>query len=156
MRLWTIHPRYLDGHGLVALWREALLARAVLRGRTRGYRGHPQLERFKAHPMPRYAINAYLAAVLAEAECRGYSFDASKVGRLRPVERIPATSGQIAHEWQHLLQKLSIRHKDLHERWSRVLVPDCHPLFEPVPGPVEPWERRWDAGTLRRRSRKGA
>ena len=29
MRLWTLHPKYLDGVGLVALWREALLARAV-------------------------------------------------------------------------------------------------------------------------------
>ena len=37
MRLWTIHPRYLDSRGLVALWRESLLARAVLRSQTRGY-----------------------------------------------------------------------------------------------------------------------
>ena len=26
MRLWTLHPKYLDAAGLVALWREALLA----------------------------------------------------------------------------------------------------------------------------------
>ena len=37
MRLWTLHPKYLDPQGLVALWREALLARAVLQGKTRGY-----------------------------------------------------------------------------------------------------------------------
>jgi len=31
MRLWTIHPKYLDRQGLLALWREALLAQKVLR-----------------------------------------------------------------------------------------------------------------------------
>jgi hypothetical protein len=36
MRLWTLHPKYLDARGLVALWREALLAQKVLRGATRG------------------------------------------------------------------------------------------------------------------------
>ena len=46
MRLWSLHPKYLDARGLVALWREALLAQAVLRGETRGYRHHPQLARF--------------------------------------------------------------------------------------------------------------
>ncbi|WP_343214776.1 pyrimidine dimer DNA glycosylase/endonuclease V, partial [Dokdonella sp.] len=40
MRLWSLHPRYLDPQGLVALWREALLAKAVLRGETRGYTQH--------------------------------------------------------------------------------------------------------------------
>ncbi len=34
MRLWTLHPKYLDPRGLVALWREALFAQAVLRGWT--------------------------------------------------------------------------------------------------------------------------
>jgi hypothetical protein len=66
MRLWTLHPRYLDAQGLVALWREALLARAVLRGETRGYRHHPQLLRFQAHAQPRTAISVFLAGVHAE------------------------------------------------------------------------------------------
>ena len=67
MRLWSIHPRYLDPQGLVALWREALLAKAVIRGETRGYTNHPQLERFKLHPQPTSAINCYHAADHAEA-----------------------------------------------------------------------------------------
>src|SRR5277367_3724614 len=79
MRLWTIHPQYLDPQGLVALWREALLARAVLRGQTRGYRHHPQLERFRAHASPRRAISAYLAAIHSEATERGYTFDKGKI-----------------------------------------------------------------------------
>ena len=47
MRLWSVHPLHLDRQGLTACWREALLAQAVLAGRTRGYRAHPQLERFR-------------------------------------------------------------------------------------------------------------
>lgn len=83
MRLWTLHPKYLDPKGLVALWREGLLARAVLRNGTTGYRHHPQLLRFQSHSTPRTAISAYLAAVLLESEGRGYSFDATKVGPVR-------------------------------------------------------------------------
>src|ERR1700735_5494115 len=108
MRLWTIHPKYLDPQGLGALWREALLARAVLRGQTRGYRHHPQLERFRAHASPRYAISAHLEVVHAEASARGYAFDKRKIGPLRlPVRSISTTTSQISYEWQHLLAKLS-------------------------------------------------
>lgn len=141
MRLWTLHPRYLDPQGLVALWREALLARAVLRGQTRGYRHHPQLERFRAHAAPRRAISAYLAAIHAEATARGYSFDERKIGPVRAVRRIPVTTDQMSHEWRHLLRKLYRRNRGLHRQWRAVRVPQCHPLFRPVPGPIEPWER---------------
>src|SRR5512133_3760525 len=108
MRLWSIHPRYLDARGLVALWREGLLARKVLAGATRGYRHHPQLERFRAAPDPRAAIDSYLAAVHDEARARGYHFDRRK---LRPAhaEPMPVTRGQLRFEWQHLRAKLAVR-----------------------------------------------
>jgi len=141
MRLWTIHPRYLDTQGLVALWREALLARAVLRGQTRGYRHHPQLERFKAHASPRSAINAYLAAVHSEATARGYAFDKRKIGPVRAVDAISATTGQISYEWRHLMAKLAVRNRALRRQWRTVRVPQCHPLFTAVPGLIEQWER---------------
>jgi pyrimidine dimer DNA glycosylase len=142
MRLWTLHPRYLDARGLVAVWREALLARAVLRAKTRGYRHHPQLQRFRAHTRPRSAINAYLVAIHAEARARGYTFDRSKIGPVRSVHLIAATRGQVAHEWRHLMLKLSVRSPDLHRQWRHVRVPQCHPLFRSVRGPAEHWERR--------------
>jgi Pyrimidine dimer DNA glycosylase len=142
MRLWTIHPKYLDPQGLVALWREALLARAVLRGQTRGYRNHPQLDRFRAHDAPRSAINAYLAAIHSEAMARGYAFDKRKIGPLRSVHSISTTTGQISYEWEHLLKKLSVRSRLLRRRWRTVSIPLCHPLFTPVPGSIESWERR--------------
>ena len=146
MRLWSLHPRYLDPQGLVALWREALLARAVLRGQTRGYRHHPQLERFLAHPQPRLAINAYLAAVHDEATGRGYRFNRAKVGPVRSVRPIPAGSGQLAHEWKHLRHKLALRSPDTLARWADLDMPACHPLFRRRPGPVASWERAPDQG----------
>lgn len=140
MRLWTIHPRYLDSQGLVALWREGLLAQAVLRNRTRGYRHHPQLIRFKAERAPRAAIGAYLRAVLAEAKARGFSFDRRKIGVSRKARPIPCTTGQLEHEWAHLLRKLRKRSPALYRQWRKA-TPEPHPLFTLVPGPMEPWEK---------------
>lgn len=140
MRLWSVHPRHLDAQGLVALWREALLARAVLRGETRGYRHHPQLARFRSHPAPRSAINAYLAAVLEEARSRGYDFDARKVGPVRASAPIRVATGQLEFEWKHLLRKLRARSPALYRRWQ-ARAPEPHPLFRVVSGPVEAWER---------------
>lgn len=141
MRLWSLHPRYLDPQGLVALWREALLARAVLSGNTRGYRNHPQLERFRAQAAARSAINVYLKGVYDEAVVRGYSFDRRKIGRARNRVLMPVTTGQVEHEWHHLLQKLSRRNPARYEQWRKIGLPDCHPLFTVRPGPVESWER---------------
>lgn len=141
MRLWSLHPRYLDPQGLVALWREALLARAVLRGATKGYRHHPQLQRFQAHASPRYAISAYLGGVHAEALSRGYSFDRSKVGTVRTVDAIVVTRGQLEYEWEHLLRKLSIRSPAHYREWRSLRSPECHPILRCRPGAVETWER---------------
>lgn len=141
MRLWSVHPRYLDPQGLVALWREALLARAVLRGLTRGYRHHPQLQRFQAHASPRSAISCYLGAVHAEASGRGYAFDRSKLGPMRRVARIAVTQGQLGHEWEHLLRKLSLRSPAHYRQWRSLRVPECHPLLRARAGGIEPWER---------------
>lgn len=141
MRLWTLHPKYLDPQGLVALWREALLARAVLRGETRGYRHHPQLLRFQAHAAPRSAINVYLAAVHDEATARGYRFDRTKIGPCRHVGRIAVNDGQVAHEWAHLMAKLQSRSPAVFEHWAGTNPPELHPLFSLRRGPVEDWER---------------
>ena len=141
MRLWSLHPRYLDAQGLVALWREALLARAVIRGRTKGYRHHPQLERFRVHPSPRSAISTYLSAVHAEADRRGYTFDRGKIGAARCGGRIAVTEGQIAHEWEHLLRKLARRSPAIYRRWRSVRAPDCHPFMRRRAGEIEAWER---------------
>jgi hypothetical protein len=141
MRLWSLHPKYLDTQGLVALWREALLARAVLGGRTRGYRHHPQLTRFLAHNTPRWLINTYLRAVHDEARARGYRFDCRKIGPTRPIPRVPVTTGQLRHEWRHLQRKLAVRSPYVRAKWRSVAKPELHPLFRLVAGPVADWER---------------
>jgi len=146
VRLWSLHPRYLDAQGLVALWREGLLARAVLRGETRGYRHHPQLERFRAHARPRAAINTYLWAVAAEARARGYRFDTRKLGPRRRGLRLSVSAGQLGYEWRHLMRKLAGRSPRVRERWRRTGTPEPHPLFRVVRGGVAPWERRGGRG----------
>jgi len=141
MRLWSLHPKYLDPQGLVALWREALLARAVLSGKTRGYRNHPQLARLCAQASPLAAIGSYLQAIHSEAASRGYAFDRSKLGRARLRTQIFVTHGQLEYEWRHLLQKLASRSPARHEQLASQAERECHPLFDARPGPVEPWER---------------
>ncbi|MEO0080728.1 MAG: pyrimidine dimer DNA glycosylase/endonuclease V [candidate division WOR-3 bacterium] len=141
MRLWSIHPKYLDRTGLVALWREALLAQAVLRGRTRGYRHHPQLERFRKHPRPRLAIAEYLRAVWKEAVRRGYRFDRHKLSPRHRVERIPIATGQVEYEFLLLKQKVRRRDRRWYRMMPRIRTPAVHPLFRVVSGGVADWER---------------
>ena len=139
MRLWTLHPRYLDSVGLVSVWRKALLARQVLRGKTKGYRHHPQLDRFRSHPAPVSAINDYLQEIHKEATARGYAFDKGKLGPVRNRARIRVTNRQLDYEWKHLRRKLTHRCPERARRAGKLT---AHPLFKIVPGPVEAWERR--------------
>ena len=141
MRLWTLHPSYLDAKGLVALWREALLAQKVVQGGTKGYRHHPQLTRFRAAPDPPAALAAYLAAVHEEAAQRGYTFDAGKISSRRFAGTLDETEGQLRYEWAHLLRKLAQRDPARYAAAQAIVVPDPHPLFRIVPGDVQPWER---------------
>jgi hypothetical protein len=138
MRLWSLHPQYLDAKGLVALWREGLLAQAVLAGQTRGYRNHPQLERFRDHDG---AIATYLHHVVDEAETRGYNFDRSKLPPIRTAPKLHVSDGQLRYEWQHLIAKLRQRDPARHQRFAMIVDPLPHPFFAVVPGSVAAWEK---------------
>jgi hypothetical protein len=140
MRLWSLHPRYLDVKGLTACWREALLAQQVLRGATKAWRRHPQLARFQALPDPVAGVAAYLRYIHAEAERRGYQFDRGKIASTRPVPPLPVTRGQLHYELAHLRAKLRERDRRAYEALAAVTVPEPHPLFYAVEGPVEAWE----------------
>ena len=141
MRLWTLHPKYLDARGLVALWREALLAQKVLRGETRGYKHHPQLIRFAETKNPPAALAAYLKAVHAEAVERGFNFNAAKIGRKKLRGVIKETRGQLLYEWQHLMRKLKTREPKRLRELMAVKNPAPHPLFKIIPGTVREWEK---------------
>lgn len=168
MRVWSVAPRYLDRQGLTACWREGLLAQAVLAGRTRGYRAHPQLVRFRQQTDPVASIGAYLAVVADAAAERGYRFDRARIdraaaiagaddtggaggistaGSTEGVPRIAVTDGQVAFEWAHLRRKLAERSPAYFATVTDVAVPEVHPLFVVVPGPVEDWERAAAAPT---------
>jgi hypothetical protein len=139
MRLWSVHPRYLDPTGLVACWREALLAQKVLGGGTKGYTAHPQLVRFRPHPG---AIGDYLQGLADEADARGFRFHRELITTSRnETLKLPVTDGQVRHEWLHLLAKLELRSPALRSAQSLDTLPDAHPLFAIVPGDVENWER---------------
>jgi hypothetical protein len=142
MRLWTIHPKHLDAKGLVALWREALLAQKVLQGRTRGYRHHPQLFRFQAVRNPAAAVAGYLAVVYGESVRRGYHFDRGRIGAKRFGGKIPETKGQLLYEWKHLKAKLAVRDPARHRASQSIPVPEHHPLFRLVAGKVRDWEKQ--------------
>jgi hypothetical protein len=141
MRLWSLHPSLLDAKGLVALWREGLLAQKVLQGQTTGYRFHPQLQRFRQSGEPLAAISTYLWAVHDEAARRGYAFDASKIALERRPLALAVTRGQLAFEREHLKEKLRLRDAGRFRVICRTRKVTAHPLFVVVAGDMEPWER---------------
>jgi len=144
MRLWSISPKYLDTKGLVALWREGLLAKCVLEGKTKGYKNHPQLIRFKEYKEPLTAINSFLFFVAHEAQSRGFNFDVSKLDLINPVKAaIPVTYGQLMYEFVHLCKKLKERSPKRYKLFCPNKVDNIspNPLFFIIQGDIEEWER---------------
>ena len=149
MRIWSLHPKYLDAKGLVALWRETLLAKKVLEGRTTGYRNHPQLNRFRQAKSPLEAINHYLSEIYLESVKRNYNFDKQKINWSFKKFKLPVTTGQIDYEAKHLLIKLKTRDINRYKELKTNSTIDVHPIFTAILGDIEKWEilpeRRKDA-----------
>ena len=138
MRLWSIHRKYLDTKGLTACWREGLLARKVLLDQTKGYRNHPQIERFRSSKKPVEFIDAYPHCVVDEALTRGYNFDSTKLGPRSTNCTINVTTDQLVFEFEHLRRKLKSRDPTSLPIFKTA--PDPHPLFQTVEGEIENWE----------------
>ena len=141
MRLWSLHPKYLDAKGIVALWREGLLARTVLKSETKGYTNHPQLLRFKKQPDPIKTIDGYLWYVYQEAKKREYKFNKNKIEFQAESKKIEITDQQIIHELKHLKKKLRLRDTEKYRELDKVKVPLPNPIFKVVKGKIEPWEK---------------
>jgi hypothetical protein len=139
--LWSIHPKYLDTKGLLAVWREGLLAKKVIEKKTQAYGNHPQLIRFKNSYNPKSAINAYLFQIYLEAKKRGYAFSLGKIRKTKLVRKIPVTSGQIKFEFNHLLKKLRKRDIKRYRILKRVKKIDPNPIFRITYGGIESWEK---------------
>jgi hypothetical protein len=140
MRIWTLHPKYLDSKGLVALWRETLLAKHVLEGKTKGYKNHPQLNRFKAMEKPVDGINYYLSIVYFEAVKRNYNFNIQKINWDFNKQNLTVTSGQIDFEAKHLLKKLVERDLVIYNKYCNLNYFETHEMFTVVVGAIESWE----------------
>ena len=136
MRLWSLHPSLMDTKGLLALWRESLLAKKVLENKTKGYRNHPQLTRFNCCNHPLDAINYYLSEIYKEAERRNYKFDRTKIDWTFKKQKLTVTKGQIEYELVHLKKKIvrTPGHKiELNKKTH-------HPIFRIIVGEIESWE----------------
>lgn len=146
MRIWSLHPGYLDAKGLVACWRETLLAQKVLDGKTSGYRNHPQLRRFRLCADPLASIGVYLDGLEVEAAARGYKFNRALILHPRGgslVPRMLVNDGQMDYEAEHLLAKLALRDPARCEVLASELAAlRPHALFTVVPGGIEDWEVR--------------
>jgi hypothetical protein len=150
MRIWSVHPRFLDSKGLVACWRETLLAKHVLEGKTKGYRNHSQLVRFKNHNDSLKAINFYLQHLFLESKRRGFNFDSSKFEKSSEDNfgLVPLNKGQLLFEFEHLYKKLKLRSplelcfslENLQSLNLQELRGFVHPLFVLKEGLVEDWE----------------
>lgn len=141
MRLWSIHPNYLDSKGLVALWRETLLAQKVLMGQTKGYKNHPQLQRFKQAEKPLNAIALYLSVIAQVADYRGYRFDKSKIIETPEHSLLTVTNGQVHFEKQHLIDKLKARDQKWLETLNQQSNWETNDLFQVISGNIETWEK---------------
>jgi len=140
MRLWSLHPQYLDSAGLNASWREGLLAKNVLLGNTKGYKNHPQLIRFKNSPDPNLYIDAFLTEIYKEAARRNFSYSKDKIRLIENISPITVTKGQLVYELEHLKRKLQKRSPELLEKLPTLVDLKIHPLFETIEGEIEEWE----------------
>jgi len=142
MRLWSLSPKYLDRQGLLAVWREGLLAKKVLEGKTKGYKNHPQLDRFKESKGALVYIDSYLFGIYQEAEKRGYKFSVEKIKNLKILnKKIKVNSGQMAYEFSHLLNKLKVRDYKRYIEIKNIEQPEVHSLFRVINGDIENWEK---------------
>ncbi|MBD8387233.1 pyrimidine dimer DNA glycosylase/endonuclease V [Dysgonomonas sp. BGC7] len=140
MRLWSLHPQYLDSAGLNASWREGLLAKNVLLGNTKGYTNHPQLIRFRNSADPSLYIDAFLTEIYKEAVRRNFSYSKEKIRMIENIPPISVTKGQLVFEYEHLRRKLQKRSPELLEKFPILTDLKPHPLFEMIEGDIEDWE----------------
>jgi hypothetical protein len=139
MRIWTVHPRYLDVKGFVALWRETLLGMETLKKHVKcqhyiPWYKHPQLAPFKAQSDPILYISNYLYLVLEESRRRNYNFDGSKLDAIPYCENLPlikASREVLVHEWLVCLGRYRVRSPKWFEEVKDIspLEVDPHPLY---------------------------
>lgn len=129
MRMWSFHPKYLDPKGFVAEWRETLLARNVLKGLTKGWVKHPQLNRFRKAKDRIGFINRYLYVIYEDSIRRNYNFDKSKLCYDFSNEVVEISKEDLINEWNVYLNKIKKRSNKLYITMKYIKIPELHPCF---------------------------
>jgi hypothetical protein len=148
LRLWSLDPKYLDSKALNGVWRESLLAQSVILGKTKGWKNHPQLIRFKHTQNPIETIGYYLKKIYEESCKRGYKYNKNKITKsLENIEKIKITSGQIKYEYKILKERIKKRSPKKYQEILKQEIngefPKPHPLFTIIEGDVEQWEKSY-------------
>jgi hypothetical protein len=148
-----LHPSYLDSKGLLACWREALLAKKVLQNKTNAYKHHPQLIRFKQQSDKINCIKSYLYELYKEAKCRNYNFDFDKICNRNNANffktNMTITDKQLEYEMKHLQKKLMKRDlkqytANLYNVYDKNMNPEnlnANQIFKVIEGEIEDWEK---------------
>ncbi|MGV0439032.1 pyrimidine dimer DNA glycosylase/endonuclease V [Corynebacterium mastitidis] len=122
LRISSLHPNLVDSKSLVVYWREALLVQNVLRGLTRAYRNHPQLDGVRSYPDPVGAVCFHLHGLVDDTDQRGcrLNLDLVRLTVNSPRDvRLSMRSGGVAYERDLLLDKVTRRDPRLAASWSR-------------------------------------
>ena len=148
MRIWTLHPRFLDRQGLLGQWREALQAKNALLDphHSSNVCHERQLRRFKAAKIQALScMGVYLHAVADEMILRGYKPNVSLIPYyVGTPSLIPVTQGQVNFEIAHLMAKLTERDPSRLLPLSKIRVlmsNQLNPIFKEVGGDIESWEK---------------
>jgi hypothetical protein len=141
MRIWSIHPKYLDSKELLNLWNETIQAKNEFLTKFSGHFSNKQLERFLDLKNPLEAINSYMSSIYREAVKRDFSVDDSFMDwDFDDSIQIPVTAGQISHEISKLKSRLRERDEKKLQKLNGRTFLELHPIFYSVPGTIEEWE----------------
>lgn len=157
MRLWTIHPKYLDGKRLTSQWKEGIQMMHIWKeigenpepAKRLGYVSHPQVRRLSNllvadSGLISLLLHQHLTAVHEESVQRSYSFNKKLIDDLAPdcknAPKVYVTMGQVAYEFALMATK--------NNEWSQKVAIDpymlCNPIFQVVSGSIESWEKTKD------------
>ena len=144
MRIWSLHPQYLDQKGLGGQWEEGIIAQNTLFFQEGKYLNYPVLHRVKAHQEPVAWIGMYLNEILKEANVnRGYNYNDQLIKQLKPTLPMPVTRGQLYYEWTLLQGRLQKRDPVKMSLNDGVDINNikANPMFYVIDGDIEDWER---------------
>lgn len=144
MRIWSLHPKYLDKKELIDSWNDGLRTIGILTRNHQGSIFRPELSRFRSQSEPIIAVEKYLLSIANEAKRRGYMVDIRKLPSIPVVvsHKIPVSSGQIEYEWRQLMHVLAGRSPGFLRRIEYSPSHDINPIFYKRPGhDIETWEK---------------